>query len=119
MVELIVFLEVIALIVTIMIVWFNSSAFTAYCKLLGLHKFLLGYDKNSDGLTFPQYLYVKSRSAFKCPICLFIIELITCPLCLAFWLSILGACLLLNYKLIPVIYLAVLATYSLYNRLLS
>lgn len=114
-----VFLEVTALIVTIMIIWFNSGAFPAYCKLFGFYKLLLGYDKNSDGLTFPQYLYIKSRSVFKCSICKFIIELITCPLCLGFWLSVLGACLFLHYTLIPVVYLTVLISYFLTERVIG
>lgn len=113
------FIDLVCLLVTIMIVWFNSGAFPAYCKLFGFRKILLGYDKNSDGLTFPQYLYVKSRSVFKCSICSFIIELITCPLCIALWLSIFGACIFLHYTLIPVVYLATLAVYTLFSRLLS
>lgn len=119
MVDLIVFLKVVALIVTIMIVWFNSGAFPAYCKLLGFRKFLLGYDTNSDGLSFPQYLYIKSRTVLKCPVCQFLIELITCPLCLAVWLSIFGAGIFLHYTFIPVVYLVVLGVYFLLSRLLN
>lgn len=117
--ELIVFLNVISLIVTIMIVWFNSGAFSAYCKILGLNKLLLGYDSSSDSLTFPQYLYVKRNILFKCPACLFIIELITCPLCLCMWLSIISACLFLNYFYIPPVYLVSLGCYFFFNRLLN
>lgn len=119
MVDIIVFLKVIALLVTIMIVWFKSSAFPAYCKLFGFRKILLGYDKNSDNLTFTQYLYIKSRTVFKCSICAFIIELITCPLCLGFWLSVLGACLFLHYTLIPTVYLTVLISYFLAERVIG
>lgn len=119
MADLELFIVLVCSIVTLMIVWFNSGAFPAYCKLLGLNKFLLGYDKNTDGLTFPQYLYIKSRSAFECPICAFIIELITCPLCLSFWFSIFGACIFLDCSYIPVLYLAVLAVYNIFTRLLN
>lgn len=113
------FINLVSLLVTIMIVWFNSGAFPAYCKLLGFRKILLGYDKNSDGLTFPQYLYIKSRSVFKCSICGFLIELITCPLCICLWLSIFGACIVLSYVYIPFVYLVTLVVYTLLSRLLS
>lgn len=119
MVELMVFFKVVALIVMILIVWFNSGAFAAYCKVLGLKKFLFGYDKNTDGLTFPQYLYVKRNIIFKCPGCLFLIELVTCPLCLAVWLSIFGAGIFLSYLYIPVVFLASLLIYLLFSRIIN
>jgi hypothetical protein len=119
MAGLIVFLKVIALLVTIMIIWFNSGAFPTYCKVLGLKKLLAGYDTTTNGLTFPQYLYIKRDTLFKCPGCQFLIELITCPLCIALWLSIFGACVFLTPLYIPLVYLGTLATYNLFNRLLN
>ena len=119
MVELMVFLKVVALIVMILIVWFNSGAFAAYCKVLGLKKLLFGYDKNTDGLTFPQYLYIKRNIFFKCPGCIFFIELITCPLCLATWLSVLVAGIFLGYLYIPVVFLVSLLTYLFFARMLE
>lgn len=113
------FIVLVCSIVTLMLLWFNSGAFPAYCKLFGLNKLLLGYDKNTDGLSFPQYLYIKSRSTFECPICAFIIELITCPLCLSFWFSIFGACIFLSMIDIPAVYLASLASYNIFTRLLN
>lgn len=119
MVELIVFLKVIALIVMILIVWFNSSAFAAYCKVLGLNKLLFGYENNTDGLTFPQYLYVKRNIIFKCPACVFLIELVTCPLCLTVWLSIFGAGIFLSYLYIPAVFLVSLLIYLFFTRMLN
>lgn len=119
MVELMVFLKVVALIVTILIVWFNSSAFAAYCKVLGLNKLLFGYENNTDDLTFPQYLYVKRNIIFKCPACVFLIELVTCPLCLTVWLSIFGAGLFLSYLYIPIVFLVSLLIYLLFTRMLN
>lgn len=114
-----VFINLVSLLVTIMIIWFNSGAFPAYCKLLGLNKFLLGYDRDSGGLTFPQHLYIKSRTIFKCSICSFLIELITCPLCICLWLSIFGACIFLHFIYIPFVYLITLTVYTLLSRLLN
>ena len=119
MVDLIVFLKVIALLVTIMLVWFNSGAFPAYCKVLGLKKLLAGYDTNSDGLTFPQYLYVKRDLLFKCTACKFLIELITCPLCLALWLSIFGTGIFLTLIYTPLVFVSTLGTYLLLTRLMN
>lgn len=119
MADLIVFLKVVSLIVTIMIVWFNSGAFSAYCKVLNFKKLLFGYDNNTDGLTFPQYLYVKRNILFKSPAYRFIIELITCPLCLGLWLSIFSAAVFISYLYIPAVYIATLLIYLTIARLLG
>lgn len=119
MVDLIVFSKVVALIVTILIIWFNSGAFAAYCKVFGLKKILFGYDKNTDSITFPQYLYIKRNIIFTTPISLFIIELITCPLCLSVWLSIFGAGIFLNLLYAPIVFLASLLIYTFFARLLN
>lgn len=119
MVEFIVFFKVVSLIVTILIIWFNSGAFAAYCKVLGLTNLLLGYNKNTDNLTFPQYLYIKRKFFFKSPACIFLIELLTCPLCLTLWLSIFGAGMFLNILYIPTIFLISLLVYSLFTRIID
>lgn len=119
MVDIMVFLKVVALIVMILIVWFNSGAFAAYCKVLGLKKLLFGYKNNTDNLTFPQYLYVKKNIIFKNPVHIFLIELVTCPLCLTVWLSIFGAGIFLNYLYIPIVFLVSLLTYLLFARMLD
>jgi len=117
--ELLVFINLVCLVLTIMIVWFKSGAFVEYCNLLGFKKLLFGYDKNPNDLTFPQYLYVKSRSLFKCSVCRFLIALITCPLCLAFWLSLGAACLYGSILLTPLFYITVLISYFLTERVIG
>lgn len=117
--DLLVFINLVCLILTIMIVWFKSSAFVEYCTLLGVKKILLGYDKDPNNLTFPQYLYIQSRTLFKCRICKFIIALVTCPLCLAFWFSIGAACLYGNALLTPLFYITVLISYFLTDRVIG
>jgi hypothetical protein len=102
-----------------MIVWFKSGAFVEYAQLFGLKTLLLGYDKDPNNLTFPQYLYIKSKSLFKSSICKFIIALMTCPLCLAFWLSIGAACLYGTILLTPLFYIVVLISYFLIDRILG
>ena len=117
--DLLVFINLICLVLTIMIVWFKSSAFVEYCNLFGIKKLLFGYDKDPNTLTFPQYLYIKSRTLFKCSICKFVVSLITCPLCLAFWLSVGAACLYGTILLTPLFYITTLITYFLTERVIS
>lgn len=119
MVDLIVFIKLVALIVTIMIIWFKTNAFVEYAKLLGLHCLLLNYNDGSEGLTFPQHLYIKGKQVLKCSICKFIIALITCPLCVGFWLCITGGCLFSCWTLIPTIYLTTLITYFFISRFID
>ena len=117
--NLLLFVNLVCLVLTIMIVWFKSAAFVEYSKLFGLKTLLLGYDKDPNNLTFPQYLYVKSGSLFKCSICRFLIALITCPLCFAFWLCIGASCLYGTILLTPVFYITVLVSYFLLERILG
>jgi hypothetical protein len=117
--NLLLFVNLICLVLTIMIVWFKSAAFVEYSKLLGLKFLLFGYDKDPNSLTFPQYMYLKSKTLFKCPICNFLIALITCPLCLAFWLSIGAACLYGTILLTPLFYITVLVSYFLIERVIG
>lgn len=117
--DLLVFVNLICLVLTIMVVWFKSSAFVEYCNLLGLKKLLLGYDRDPNSLTFPQYLYVKSRTLIKCSICRFIVSLITCTICLAFWLSLIVACIYGSILLTPIFYIPTLIIYFFIDRIIG
>lgn len=117
--ELLVFINLVCFVLTIMIVWFKSSAFVEYCNLFGLKFLLLGYDKDPNSLTFPQYLYIKSRTLFKCSACRFIVSLITCPMCLSLWLSAGVACIYGTVLLTPLFYITVLISYSLADRVIG
>lgn len=114
-----VFINLVCFVITVMIVWFKSSAFVEYCNLLGFKKILFGYDKDPNNLTFPQYLYIKSRTLFKCSVCRFIISLITCPLCLAFWLCVAAAVLYGTIVYTPIFYIVVLSGYFLLDRVIG
>jgi hypothetical protein len=117
--DLLLFINLVCLALTIMVVWFKSNAFVEYAQLFNLKVLLFGYDKDPNNLTFSQYLYIKSRTLFKCSICKFIIALITCPLCIAFWLSIGAACLYGTILLTPLFYITVLVSYFLLERVLG
>jgi hypothetical protein len=117
--DLLLFVNLVSLVLTIMVVWFKSAAFVEYAQLFGLKKLLLGYDKDPNNLTFPQYLYIKSKSLFKCSACRFVIALLTCPLCLSFWLSLGAATLYGSILLTPLFYITVLVSYFLLERVLG
>jgi len=117
--NLLVFVNLVCLVLTIMIIWFKSGAFVEYCKLFGIKKILLGYDKDPKNLTFPQYLYIKSRTLFECSVCRFFVSLLTCPMCLALWLSAGAATLYGTILLTPLFYITILICYFLTERIIG
>lgn len=117
--DLLLFINLVCLVLMILVVWFKSAAFVEYAQLFGLKILLLGYDKDPNNLTFPQYLYIKSKSLFKCSACRFIMALITCPLCLSLWLSAGAACIYGTILLTPLFYITVLVSYFLLERVLG
>jgi hypothetical protein len=117
--NILVFINTVCLIVAILVVWFQSNAFVEYCKLFGLKKILLGYEDDTNNLTFPYFLLIKKNILFQCSICKFLIMLITCPICLGFWLSIVGACLTFSILYTPVYYITSLFVYFLLTRILN
>lgn len=82
------FLFIVCIVTLILIVWFNTDAFVEYSRILRLNhlfkidKFDEAY-KNDFELTYLLYL----RRDHNC----FFVRLITCPTCLAFWLSLIGS----------------------------
>ena len=73
-----------SLLTLIYLIWFDSSAFEEYAKLIGGAKFfgVKEYEdkrQNDATLTYHQYLLTNKNSFF--------IRLITCPLCFSVWAS--------------------------------
>lgn len=106
-----------ALTVTILLVWFNSDAFVEYARLVGGARFfgVNEYEKLAEKqctLDYHSYLLEYKNSFF--------IRLITCPLCLCFWLSAVFCTWIAGeLLLIPVCYVASLITYKLTSNLLE
>lgn len=69
----------------LMVVWFKSNMLPEYSALAGLGKWMIfeNYSKiNAEGdVSFPEYLAME----YNC----FFVRLITCPICLVFWLALL------------------------------
>ena len=98
-------------IVSILILWFKTNAFVEYCNLLGLSNVVQNYNNDSSSLTYPQFLFVKRNSLTSNKFYLFILKLITCPLCLSLWLCIISGIILGNIIYIPLLYITVLFIY--------
>lgn len=117
--DLLLFINLVCLVLTIMVIWFKSAAFVEYAQLFNLKFLLFGYDKDPNSLTFPQYLYIKSKTLFKSSTYRFVVALITCPLCLAFWLCLGAATIYSTILLTPLFYITVLVSYFLLERILG
>lgn len=73
----------------ILFLWFNTHVFYEYCKLLGFGKCFKKFEEQPPEVTFPQYLFIKRNEISKNNrFVLFFLKLISCPLCLGFWISV-------------------------------
>ena len=99
-------------IVVINLIWFNSTAFEEYAKLLYADKFFKVKDfeteqKNDFTLTYHNYLLLRHSSFF--------IRLITCQLCFTIWLSVL-ACLHIGFINLPFL---IILSYGIYGGVIK
>ena len=64
--------------------WFETNAFYEYCRVLGLGRFFKGYKNFTETMapstTLVEYLMIKHDCFF--------VRLISCPICLSVWASI-------------------------------
>ena len=105
------FFNIIALIVCILILWFKTDAFIDYCKLFNVFTPLVKNFNYSTSRSFPQYLYVTYKNGIKNRFNLFLLKLVTCPLCLSLWLSIVSGILFGCIFSIPLLYISSLFIY--------
>jgi len=113
--------------VLILIVWFKTDALPTYAKLFGLGDFLYinEYLEDSDGKSFPQFLYVKYPNFFTkmcmCPICFTIfwnlMFLFSSSMILIILFGIITFLTVLVY--FPVYLMSCLFLYYLFNKLIS
>jgi hypothetical protein len=106
-------------ILTILFSWFKTNVFYEYCALFGGKSFFREFD-NYPNLSYPQYLFInKEKITSKVQYRLFFIKLITCPVCLGFWLCVIGAVILQNVLLVFPLYIMTLFLYGLLDRLFA
>ena len=105
-----------SLVSLILLVWFKSTAFLEYSKLLGLGKVFYVYAYEEDLKKNPVDSYQEFLlKNFPC----FIVKLITCPLCLSFWLSLIVAISFEEIYLFPLYNVTGLLLYGATNKLIE
>ena len=105
-------------IVTILFVWFKTDAFYEYVKLFGIRFLIEGFEQVSANITYPQYLFINRSKITNNKALIFVIKLITCPLCLSFWLCLCGGIVLGSIALMFPLYIAVLYVYGILANIL-
>jgi len=98
-----------SIVVTALFVWFETTAFEEYAKILGGSKFFLieDYEKKKEldpELTYLYYLSLNHNS--------FLTRMITCVYCLGFWMTVVFCLLAKSFVLIPTCYIFSLLVYK-------
>jgi hypothetical protein len=97
----------------VLVVWFKTNAFVEYISLFKLSKLFYVEDYNSLVTNGYEGSYVEFLREYYHDY--FIARLVTCPICLGFWLSV--SFLLLNPQNILILPLG-LFFYTLFNKLI-
>ena len=103
--------NIISFIVTILILWFKTDAFIDYCKLFNVFTQTVKNFNYSTSISFPQFLYVTYKNSMKNRFKLFLLKLVTCPLCLSLWLSVIFSILFGYFFCFPLFYISSLFIY--------
>jgi hypothetical protein len=105
------------IVASLLFIWFKTDAFVSYSDALGILKPLLRSYFNTVNLSFPQFLYITYKNSNN-RVLRFVIKLITCPVCLSLWLSLitctLGNCMLLTFT----VYIFSLLLYFILERVM-
>lgn len=96
----------------LLFVWFNTTAFYDYLKLLGVSGFFKEYEKTPPSVMYPQFLYENKEKISNNILIKFCIKLITCVFCLNFWTSTIICLYFEAYNFIPVLYVSTLYVYG-------
>lgn len=99
------FFNTIALNVCILFIWFKTDAFIDYCSLFNLIPQTINNYRLTTGLSFPQFLYITYKNGIKNRFKQFLLKLVTCPVCLCMWLSIITSNLINSIILTPLLYI--------------
>jgi len=111
------FFGVIFLNCMLLFLWFNTTAFYEYFKILGGASFFEDYEKTPPNITYPEYLFLNREKITKNKGGVFLIKLITCVFCLNFWTTLVLCTLLLSVYFIPGVYINTLFIYGVLKKL--
>jgi hypothetical protein len=101
----------------ILLIWFKTDAFVEYSILFGLGNQVKASEYANKKiteeypLTYPRFLRMRYDT--------FAIKLITCPICLSVWLSIIIGLFVLSFIIIPVICIFSLILYGVTCKVLG
>jgi hypothetical protein len=109
-------ISIVCINITVLYIWFKTSAFVDYCILFNFNKPINGFLKQNI-LSYPQYLFInKEKISKNNKYFTFIIKLITCPVCLLFWTT-LWFCLFYEVlNMFFIVYIISLLSYSLITK---
>ena len=109
-------LWIVSIVVSVLVLWFNTHFFIEYTGLLRLHSRLKITDwkkaVETDLATPPYIMWLNMKYNN------FWTRLIVCPFCVGFWL-VLSTCLYFEYYNVPLAYLSVLFVYFSFETLLK
>ena len=95
-------IQSIAIVNTILLIWFKTNAFVEYSKLLGI-KFKDFEQKKLDIPNLLYSTYVSELGWFG--------RLLSCPFCLSFWL-----CLIINISSLNLFFISYILTLTIYQK---
>tara|TARA_B100000287_G_scaffold434488_2_gene499074 strand:+ start:270 stop:614 length:345 start_codon:yes stop_codon:yes gene_type:complete len=103
-------------VVTLLLIWFNSEAFIEYALLFSGGKFFHIHDFKKKRIKDPtldwiSYLQLNHDSFF--------VRLITCQLCLSFWLNLVACLAMDKLVFLPISYVISLIVYKLTVKVLE
>ena len=106
-----------SIIAVLLLLWFKTEVWYEYTKLVGLgflsrHK--LYQDEKLNDVTMSYIKFLRKRYYRR-----FLIRMLTCPICVSFWLSIIIGILVGNLLICAPIMIGGLSLYGITNRLLE
>lgn len=106
-----------SIVAMVLILWFKTEVWYEYTKLFGLSRLSLEKEyeqEKQNDITIDYIKFLRKNWRDK-----FIIRLITCPICLSYWLSFLVCLFSLNILVFPVIFIGSLILYGLVCRIMD
>lgn len=105
-----------SLVAILLLIWFRTEAYIEYCRQFDLNNISLykeydAWKSLDERLTYLKFLKTHHDSFF--------IRLISCPICLSFWLSIILSLITLNVLSFPIVMIGGLLLYLIADKLLG
>lgn len=113
------FIVALSINVSLLIIWFHTNVLVDYANVFGLGRLFKGYNRTGYYSLLTTYLRENKKIISKCPCVQFYLKLITCPICLCFWTSILVSFFTIGFYNFIVLYVTSLFCYFIFNKLIQ